>query len=372
MRNGNDNKLHKYVKLEKESMEKTKAYVLQAQQGDEKAFEALYHLYHKKAYYTALKISNFCEADAQDIVQDTFMEIHRSIKNLQNPEYFKTWMTRILISKSSHKFRDNRDMFVDPETISKMEGHQEQRPYMVPGKKLNDDSDKEILLKLVDQLKPKQKEVLVLQYFHHMSIKEMAEVLEVPEGTVKTRTLYARTQLAELVSAYEKKEGRKIGFQVEGLGAILSVAFLKEYDSLILPKALVTHHMKSTPKQQWLYTASISACAATVCIATAMGAFTYVNDINRNQNTALKQQQEVETTNRKEFTPVMYRGVSINNCRDAYYTLKEWSQNTKRMELRAIEEKEEIKPVYDSLKQYQGVYYEKLIKENWTTAFEAK
>lgn len=353
-------------------MENTKTYVLEAQKGNEKAFEKLYELYHKKAYYTALKISNFCEADAQDIVQDTFMEIHRSIQKLQNPDYFKTWMTRILISKSSHKFRDNRDMFVEPDKILKMEGYQEQRAYMMPGKKINDDADREILLRLLNQLKPKQKEVLVLQYFQHMSIKEMAEVLQAPEGTIKTRTLYARTQLAELVRQYEKKEGRKLGFQVESIGAVLAMAFLKEYEALTIPKSITMKKSKTTPKQHWLYTASISTCALTFGVAVVMGTYTYIKDLNKPQNPSSVVADQLQERIEKEFTPVVYRGTSITNCRDAYYTLKEWAQNDKRMKLRPKDEKAEIKPVYDSLKEYQGVYYEKLVKENWTTAYEAK
>ena len=50
-------------------------------------------------------------------------------------------------------------------------------------------------MRMVDQLKPKQKEVLLLQYFEHMSMKEIASALNVPEGTVKTRIMYAPVEI---------------------------------------------------------------------------------------------------------------------------------------------------------------------------------
>lgn len=339
-------------------MEKLTEWVIQLQQGDESAFQKIYDLLYQKAYYTALKISNYCEADAQDIVQDTFMEIHRSIKKLQNPEYFKTWMIKILISKSSHKFRDNRDMFVEPEKFAKMEGFVEKRNYMLPNDKLNNEEDKKILLSLVDQLKPKQKEVLLLQYFEQLSIKEIADVLEIPEGTVKTRIMYAKDQLKILVDEYEKKEGRKLGFKADVIGAALTIAFMSEYDSMV-EKPMKVCAVKTKP-YSWLSGLGIAVCSATLIV---MGAGIY-SELNHSTN--------AEATEQAVFETVIYRGKMIMNCRDAYYTLKEWAQNPKRMALRDQSEVIEIAPVYEALKKYQGVYYEKLIASDWASAFEAR
>lgn len=346
-------------------MSKEKEYVIKAQAGDEEGFRKLYDLYYQKAFYIALKISNFCEADAQDIVQDTFMEIHRSLKNLQKPENFKAWMIRILISKSSHKFRDNRDLFVEPEKFLKMEGFSEHRDYMLPQGQLNNEEDKKVLMKLVDQLKPKQKEVLILQYFEHMSMKEIAEVLQIPEGTVKTRIMYAKNELKELVCAYEKKEGRRLGFQADSLSAALSVAFAKEFAAFCKPKVQVLP--KQTFKQKnWMYHAGIAVCCATF-VVTGFGAF---HEITKNEMSQTSNTPFVEET--KQFNTVYYRGEAITNCRDAYYTLKEWAQNPQRMALRSQAEAEEIQVVYRALKEYQGTYYEKLTDVNWTSAYETK
>lgn len=342
-------------------MENLTKWVIQLQGGNEDAFQKIYDLLYRKAYYTALKISNYCEADAQDIVQDTFMEVHRSVKKLQNPEYFKTWMIKILISKCSHKFRDNRDMFIEPEKFAKMEGFVEKRNYMLPDDKLNNEEEKKILLSLVDQLKPKQKEVLLLQYFEQLSIKEMADVLEIPEGTVKTRIMYAKDQLKQLVDEYEKKEGRSLGFKADALGAALMIAFMSEYDAMV-EKPITCYKLK--PKKanpySWLSGVGIAVCSATMIV---MGAGIY-SELNHSSN--------AEAVEQRVFEAVIYRGKTIMNCRDAYYTLKEWAQNPKRMALKDDSEVLEITPVYESLKKYHGVYYEKLIASEWVSAFEAR
>lgn len=343
-------------------MEKLTEWVIQLQNGNEEAFQRIYDLLYKKAYYTALKISNYCEADAQDIVQDTFMEVHRSIKKLQKPEQFKAWMIKILISKCSHKFRDNRDLFMEPEKFSKIEGFVEKRNYMIPNDSLNNKEERKILLSLVDQLKPKQKEVLLLQYFEQLSIKEIAEILGVAEGTVKTRSMYAKEQLKLLVDEYEKKEGRRLGFKADAIGAALVIAFMSEYDSMLVkPIKVCAIKPKISNPYSWLSTLGIVVCSATLIV---MGAGIY-NEFNSSSGSEQYSDQAV-------FETVIYRGKTIMNCRDAYYTLKEWAQNPQRMALREQREVLEIAPVYAALKKYQGVYYEKLVSSKWASAFEAR
>lgn len=340
-------------------MEDMKVYIERATQGDEQSFLKIYNAYAKKAYYIALKMCNFCEADAQDIVQDTFMEIHHSLKNLQKPENFKAWMIRILISKGSHKFRDNRDMIVDPDKFLKMESRQEQRQYMIPAAEFNDEADKQILMRMVDQLKPKQKEVLLLQYFEHMSMKEIASALNVPEGTVKTRIMYARNQLKDLVEHYERQEGRKLGFYADGLGGALSVAFMAEFmqhSSFVKPWMT----LKRRRFGKWNVSATVMVCTIGIVATCAMATPLLHLEVN-----------EFETAE-KVFHPVPYRDEVVVNCRDAYYTLKEWAKNAGKIQKRPIGEINEIRPVFEELKQYEGVYYEKLVKENWAQTFERR
>lgn len=353
-------------------MDNIESVVICAQQGDEKAFQQLYDQFYKKCYYTALKISNYCEADAQDVVQDTFFEIHRSIANLRDPKFFRTWMTRILISKCSHKFRDNHDMYVDPETLLKMERHTEKRMYMVPGKQLSDDSDKAIIMHLVDELKPKQKEVLILQYFHNLSLQEIADVLDVPLGTVKTRSMYARNELAQKVKSFEKKENRRLGFQVEGIGIFLAAAFAHDFMSCANLPLLTLRFSKGkklslgTQATNVLLAGGIALAGVTACVS----GYQFYENLQKNQALDHEVNRSVMETKKEPFQTVHYQDISISSCRDAYYTLKEWAPNAEKLQQQTSEEKEKIRPVYEELKRYQGVYWEKLVNEKWVQAFD--
>ena len=72
--------------------------VLMLQNNDEEAFNLLYHRYVKLVYYIAYRICKN-DADSQDIVQDTFLQVKRMIHNLKNPSLFKFWLNQIAISK---------------------------------------------------------------------------------------------------------------------------------------------------------------------------------------------------------------------------------------------------------------------------------
>lgn len=362
-----------YVDIER-NMDNIESIVNHAQQGEEEAFRQLYDEFHKKCYYTALKVCNYCEADAQDVVQDTFFEIHRSIGNLRDPKYFKTWMTRILISKCSHKFRDNKNIYVDPEVLTRIERYTEKRMYMVPGKSLNDESDKGILLHLVDELKPKQKEVILLQYFHNLSLQEIADVLEIPIGTVKSRSMYARNELALKVQNFEKEEGRKLGFQAESMGALLAAAFAHEFQlqAGVRLSALGLLKSKGVLLSNQATNVLIASGIAIASVITSVGCYQlYQNHQNEAQVETLVNNDIKVESNKKVFQTISYQDSKIDSCRNAYYTLKEWAPNAKALNEKSWDDKEKIRPVYEELKYYQGVYWEKLVKENWTNEFDS-
>lgn len=346
--------------------------VKRAQLGDEQAFQKLYDLYYKKAFYYALKISNYCEADAEDIVQDTFYEIHRSIAKLRSPEYFNTWLIRIVISKSSRKFRANRDAFLDPEKLSLVENYQEKRTYMVPDINVSNETDREIVLSLLDKLKPKQKEVLMLQYFEQMSFQEIAEVLGIPVGTAKTRAMYARNELLRLVKNIEEQEQRKLGFHESTLGVALTAAFVNEYSKLVVPVKVFIPMIK---KKSFTSKTINPAIATAIAITAVCGSALAYSAIQKNRAPSLPHNLPSMSSNvqkvEKQFHPVAYGDITITNCRDAYYTLKEWACNEEKVQKKSTEDKLLVKEIYEELKAYEGVYWNKLQKENWVSAFES-
>ena len=91
--------------------------VKRLQSGDESAFDELYHTYYARAIAIANRLTNN-QADAQDVVQEAFLQVHKSIQSLQDPQFFYSWLNRIIHSKCVNLFYRNRnENAVDPAKI---------------------------------------------------------------------------------------------------------------------------------------------------------------------------------------------------------------------------------------------------------------
>lgn len=130
--------------------------------------------------------------DCEDAVQDTILIAYSKLKTLKNDEYFKTWLVRILINTCNKSLR-KRSRFVSDEELGEMS---------VPDSTVNT----EVRL-AVEKLKPKIRIVVVMKYIEGFSVKEIKEVLKIPEGTVKSRLAEGRRQLGIELSEQSVKQG---------------------------------------------------------------------------------------------------------------------------------------------------------------------
>lgn len=148
--------------------------------GDADAFLELMEQNSLAMYKVARGIVNNDE-DAADAIQDTILTCFEKIHTLKNPEYFKTWMIRILINECNKILRHYRN-------INMGEEMQE-----IPRQDMSiaEFEFKEMLQK-VDE---KYKEVLILYYVEGFKIADIAEILNLNENTVKTRLSRARDQI---------------------------------------------------------------------------------------------------------------------------------------------------------------------------------
>ncbi|MDP4178316.1 MAG: sigma-70 family RNA polymerase sigma factor [Bacillota bacterium] len=157
-----------------------------AKKGDDNAFYELINERKAMLYKTAfLYVKN--KEDAMDIVSDTVFKAYISIKKLKQPEFFNTWLTRILINNSLDFIKKNKKVVSLEENKSFHENDN-----------LNTHENKEDVLdlhKAVDKLDDKYKTIVILKYFQDMTLNEIAEVLKCPLGTVKT---YLNKALKEL------------------------------------------------------------------------------------------------------------------------------------------------------------------------------
>lgn len=163
-----------------------------AKRGDKKAFEALIQKYHNELYYTALGIVR-SGWDALDICQDTFLKAYSSLNTLKDTSKFKAWINRILVNKCNDFFRRNK-------RVTAMENIETEGFF-------EEVYDENIdLLRALSSLKEESRTVLTLRYFQDLPIKEIAEVVGCPEGTVKSRISNGLKDLRKLMEPGSDRE----------------------------------------------------------------------------------------------------------------------------------------------------------------------
>ncbi|WP_253735934.1 sigma-70 family RNA polymerase sigma factor [Paenibacillus sp. FJAT-26967] len=148
-----------------------------AQRGDEKAYIKLFQQFEEELYRIAyVYLKN--QEDALDAIQETAYRSFKSIRSLQEPEYFRTWLVRIaircsidLLRKRSKSVIFTRD-YLSLDTITADD--QGDIPLSVS------------LKDLIDLLDEDEKSVILLRFYQDYTIKETAEILEIPLGTAKT------------------------------------------------------------------------------------------------------------------------------------------------------------------------------------------
>jgi len=143
--------------------------------GDEEVFEYLMDINKEGLYRTAIAYAKN-EQDALDILQETAYKAYISIDKLKKPEYFKTWLTKILINNAIN-FTNKKKKIVY------IENHNEKGTASYEEKSIDEKLD---ILESIDKLEEKYKKVIVLKYFQDLTITEIAEVLNCPTGTIKT------------------------------------------------------------------------------------------------------------------------------------------------------------------------------------------
>lgn len=323
------------------------------QQQDEEAFNEIYRRYHKLVRYIAYGLTKN-HADTDEIVQEVFLQVQKSINDLKDVTQFKAWLSRITYSKAKMLFRKNKDHYMNDEYLDLLQNKEEIREEFCPQKNVRHQSDMNVLYDCMNRLKPHYREVLVLFFFSQLSIKEIAELTDTPEGTVKSRLLYAKKYLKAEIKAYEEANGITLNFRGKTLEAALFAlgnSLIKEPAVFTIPSLRIT-----IPTSTLLLGVKLSL-ASVFCFSSAFGIKAWI-DHERNIT------QDTETQ-KKEFHPLEYQRKVISTPREAYSVLIDWADCDVEMRAKSSEEIAEILPVYEALKDYQGGYFDLLERKNW-------
>ena len=165
--------------------------ITQAQKGDQNAFEELVYRYDRSVLSIALKYA-IHEDDAKDLYQEVFIRVYRGLKNFRFQSEFSTWLYRITTNVClSYKSRSKEHLRVsiDNELDNEENESTTNKELVYDGsspEEISSDTDLgEIVNSAVESLSPKQRMTFVLKHYEGYKIREIAEMMNCKEGTVK-------------------------------------------------------------------------------------------------------------------------------------------------------------------------------------------
>lgn len=215
-------------------MKKIKELVSSAKSGNKKSFDKLYELTHNDVWYNCLSLLKD-EENAKDIMQETYITAFLKLDTLKDEEKFCGWVTTIAVNLCKKKLKGKVEYQIDDEVlIAKTETDE----LMLPEEYINKAEKRKVLLQIIeDTLSFNQYQVVLMFYFNELSIAEIAQALEISEGTVKSRLNSSRAKMKTAIEDYENKSGDKLHGVV--VVPFFTTIFKEEAKSLAVPNITI-------------------------------------------------------------------------------------------------------------------------------------
>lgn len=191
-------------------------HIQRLQQGYTESYTEIYNLSGKYLYKIIYDIVQDYHT-TEDMLQETFIKIYNNINSLQSPQAYYVWAGRIatnLCIRYIHKYRKE----ILQTATEDGEGNEEfvfdtvadDNEMFIPESVIDNKEHQRLIGDVIDRLSPEQKLAVQCFYFEEMSVKEIAELMECSEGTIKSRLNYARKSIKEAVLNIEKTQGTKL------------------------------------------------------------------------------------------------------------------------------------------------------------------
>jgi len=171
---------------EQEQQIYTELLVIRCQQGEKEAFELIVKLWQKPLLVFALQYLDQ-ETDAWDAVQETWFSVIKGLNKLQNPSLFVSWLFRILTNKCVNRIRKKKS------EVRQLE----QANIKLESSKISNES--ESLSQAIQRLSDEHKALIMLRFGQGLQIGQIAAILNIAEGTVKSRLHRALARLREIL-----------------------------------------------------------------------------------------------------------------------------------------------------------------------------
>lgn len=186
--------------------------------NDVSAFEELISLTQSSLYYKAYSITG-SEQDAQDIVQESYINAYQKLDTLKEPEKFYSWMMTLVTNKAKDLLKSSNrihnTVFADLEKTDD-EGNVEEFEVIDDYKDHNPEAaydanmKRDLLKQILDELSDEQRLSVVMYYYDGLKTREIASDLDVSENTVKAWLRRAKAKIEEKVLELEERKGIKL------------------------------------------------------------------------------------------------------------------------------------------------------------------
>ncbi|MGA2475481.1 MAG: RNA polymerase sigma factor [Terriglobia bacterium] len=176
--------------------------------GEDSAWEALLRDYTRKIYNLCYRFTGRVE-EAEDVTQEVFIKVFQTLKSYDAAQgSFSTWLNRVARNHLVDHYRRTRKDRVTSSLEDELPAaEQKSSPHMEPTGQVESRERRETLQLALDKLSPDLREAVILRDLHDLDYEEIALVLKVPQGTVKSRINRGRLELGRVLKRMEGMRG---------------------------------------------------------------------------------------------------------------------------------------------------------------------
>ena len=284
-----------------ENMTYEQALVIAAKNGNKKSFEELYKKYYQKVYALArTTLKN--DADAEDVLQQTFINAWQNISKLDDVTAFNTWIQRITLNQCYSLLRQRKEnISIDfTEDDEDTEPIQLESDIMLPEVYAEQADLKVRLGRIIDDLSDVQRQTIMLFYFDQFSVEEIAKIMDCSENTVKSRLFLARKAIKTEIEEQERKTGTKF-YGIVGIPLLpFAKLFVEQVKNASISESVADSLLPS-----------ITGQTASAAVNTAVNAETTVTKIIASESTKTAAKYSLKSLGKTIATKVVAGLVAI-------------------------------------------------------------
>lgn len=162
-------------------------------------FACLYDRYEAQLLRYILRISSLNESEAQDVLQDAFIKVWRSLNQFRTDVKFSSWLYRIVHNETISHWRKQKSY-----STKALQDHAYQELSELEDKSAQEiEQERRIIIRVLRRMPLKYREILNLKFLENMTYEEISDILKIPEGTVATRINRAKRKFKEI---YKEKD----------------------------------------------------------------------------------------------------------------------------------------------------------------------